>query len=297
MNYARCVQVFAVVSTLSALAAPRAAFAGDEEEILAIVLGGSVAATAGASAIAFTAYSGGTAARLEEPDQSWMAAQAIAGGAEALVLNGVLIAVIAEDDDEGVELLPLPFAIWTNSIATFGVWSVGAPGTVPTDARFGVSWFIGANTVFTTAAFAYAGNEKLAPIWMALPQVAASAPQAVFATIRAAQGEQYSRPGWIALSAWSGLLTIHGTFSIIGAAAGWGDDDEPVYYPDIPPPPDPPRPPDPYYLDPVRPLDPPRPPPPPFPPGQEAPQPMLIPAPVPDAGGLLAPGLAVVGVF
>ena len=69
------------------------------------------------------------------------------GGAEALVLNGVLIAIIAEDDEEGAELLALPFAIWTNSIATFGVWSLGAPGTVPTDARFGASWFVGANTV------------------------------------------------------------------------------------------------------------------------------------------------------
>ena len=69
-----------------------------------------------------------------------------------------------------------------------------------------------------------------------------------------------------------------------------------VAIPEPPPPgplPDPPLP-DPYYLDPVVPLD--RPHPPSFPPQEIAP-PMLIPAPVPDSGGLLAPGLAVVGVF
>ncbi len=280
----------AAPALLAALCATSPARAGDEEELTLFVLGGSVAATAGGSAIAFTAYSGRTAAKNEAPSEGWMTAQTIVGGGEALLLNG-LVAGLSADGDEGTELLALPFAIWTSALGTYGAWGLGAPDSFKPADRFGASWLVGANLGFTSAAFGYALDGRLAPIWMSIPEVGASAPQAIAAFIKSA-GDERGRAGWIALGVWSSLLTVHGAFSMIGTGAGWGDDD--TYYPPYPEPPypEPPQP-DPYYLDPAHP-EPQAPP--VIPPEQRLPAPLVIPAPIPDSGGL-APGLLFVGLF
>jgi len=268
------------------------AHAGDEEDVILAAIGGSVAAGAAGSAIAFTAYSGGTAARNEEPTQGWMTAQTIVGGGEAMLANGFVVGLSA-DGDEGTELLAMPVSIWTTALGTYGAWGLGAPGSYAPDARFGVSWLVGANTTFTSAAFGYAIKGKLAPLWTSIPEIAASGPQAVVAFLKSAN-DPHGRAGWIGLGVWSSLLVVHGTMSVIGSGAGWFADEE--FYPPYPEPPYPePPPPDPYYLDPVHPLDS-VPPPAHVPPPQEIPPPLVVPTPVPDAGGL-APGFMVMGVF
>jgi hypothetical protein len=281
----------AAPALLAGLFATSPARAGDEEELTLFVLGGSVAATAGGAAIAFTAYSGRTAANDEQPSESWMTAQTIVGGGEALLLNG-LVAGLSADGDEGTELVALPFAIWTTALGTYGAWGLGAPDSFKPAERFGVSWLVGADLAFTSSAVGYALDGRLAPLWMSIPEVGASAPQAIAAFIKSA-GDERGRAGWVALGVWSSLLTAHGVVSMIGSGAGWGDDE--TYYPPYPEPPypEPPQP-DPYYLDPVHPEPVPLPPPPP--PKQELPPPLVIPTPIPDSGGL-APGLMFVGVF
>jgi hypothetical protein len=283
--------ILAASSTVAALlAATGPAHAGDEEDVILAAVGGSVAAGAAGSAIAFTAYSGGTAARNEEPTQGWMTAQTIVGSGEAVLANGFVVGLSAEGD-EGTELVAMPISIWTTALGTYGAWGLAAPESYTPSARFGVSWLVGANTTFTSAATGYAIKGKLAPLWTSIPEVAASGPQAVVAFIKSANDSK-GRAGWIGLGVWSSLLTVHGTLSIIGSAAGWFPDD--TYYPPYPEPPPPePPPPDPYYIDPVKPLESPPPPP---PKQQDLPPPLIVPAPVPDAGGL-APGFAVMGVF
>jgi hypothetical protein len=62
-----------------------------------------------------------------------------------------------------------------------------------------------------------------------------------------------NRAGWVALTAWSGLLLTHGVVSIALHAAH-KTPDEPVTPPPPPLPPPPPQPPPYYYNDPARPV-------------------------------------------
>lgn len=282
---------FALSLATITLVAPRQARADDDVPL--IVTAVSLVAVLIGTDIMFTAYTGGKVGRKEEPDQSWMIGQTVVAGAQSLALTGLTVGLSATDKkEEGYEMLAVPAAIWTTALTVFSAWSVGAPGETKVDARFGVSWLAGANLAFTATAVGALADGRYAPFYQSIPQTAIMAPQAVLTSIQAARDES-GRPGWIALAAWSGVLTIHGVVSMVGRGVQAGDDDPPAE-PPAPVLPTPPAAPiDPYYIDPAVPL-PPAPPPSPAP--VPAPSPVVIPAPVPGEAGV-APGLAVVGVF
>ncbi len=243
--------------------------------------------------VTFTAYSGGTAARVEEPDQAWMTAQSIVTAPQSLAVNVGMAVIAAEDDDEGYSLLALPVASWVNGLAVYSTWSVGAPGKVAPDARFGVSFMAGTNAAFTAAAIGAMADERVSPLWISIPEVGLMGAEAAFSTVRAVQDENW-RGGWAAMAAWSGVLFVHGTISLIGEGLGWNrrDDSFPLPEPPLPPPPIPP-PHDPLQVpDPGHQLPPPSQRPEPVAP----PPPVLVPAPVGE-GASMGPGAAVVGMF
>lgn len=286
----------AAASLVAALTATEQAHA--EDDVL-VALGVVGAALLVGTDITFTAYSGGTAARVEEPDQAWMTAQSIVTTPQALAANVGMAALAAEDDDEGYSVLAIPVVAWINSLSVYSTWTVGAPGKVAPDQRFGVSWLAGTNAAFTAAAVGAFVDERVSPLWMSIPEVGMMGAEAAFASVRAAQDEKY-RGGWIALAAWSGVLTIHGVVSIIGDASGWNSDNDIPMPEPIPPQPPPPPPNDPLMVPTPDPAAPgpagPNTPPPnrPEPPGP--PPPLLVPAPVGE-GDSVGPGVVLVGIF
>lgn len=287
MRSCRAAGLLAALAVISAAQPARA----DDDVLIAFAVAG-LAALAGAD-VTFTAYSGGAAARVEEPDQAWMTAQSIVTTPQALAADVAMAALAAEDDDEGYSLLGIPVVAWLNQLSVYSTWSVGAPGTVQPDQRFGVAWLAGTNAAFTSAAVGAFADERVSPLWISIPEVGLMGAEAAFASVRAAQDENW-RGGWVALAAWSGVLTIHGLVSIVGDASGWNrQDDIPI---DIPPPPPPPPPPpnDPLQVPTPEPELPPGQPRRPEPPGP--PPPLLVPAPVGE-GAALGPGVAVVGIF
>ncbi|NUO50860.1 MAG: hypothetical protein HOV80_18565 [Polyangiaceae bacterium] len=283
--------VFAA-ATIAAVVVPSTARADDDVVVALAVVGAALLAGAD---VTFTAYSGGTAARVEEPDQAWMTAQSIVTTPQALAINVGMGAIAAEDDDEGYSLLAVPVVAWINALSIYSTWAVAAPGKVAPDQRWGVSWMAGTNAAFTAAAVGAMADERLSPLWISIPEVGLMGAEAAFAGVRAAQDEKY-RAGWAAMAAWSGVLAAHGIISIIGEAAGWNGSEPPPPEP-LPPEPPPPPPPnnDPLQVptpDPGFPSG--NPPARPEPPGP--PPPMLVPAPVGEGAGL-GPGAALVGIF
>ncbi len=284
----------ALALALTAALAPQAALA-DQEESFLVVGAVSLAGMLGAADIAFSAYTATMVADGEEPAQSWMIAQTTLAGAQALVLAGATIALTAEDHrEEGYEMLAVPFVIWTGGLATFGAWSLAAPFETSTDTRLGASFLGATNLAFTSVGIGALGDERYLPFYASVPQVAIMAPESVLTAVKAAN-ESGERPGWIALSVWSGLLTVHGVINLVGRATSGDPYDRynsPMPTPEPPPPP-PPPPDDPYYIDPESPSpSTPNPPPPPL----VVPPPTVVPGTVSGATSV-GPGLVFLGTF
>lgn len=278
-----------VVAGACVFCAPSTASAADEDTIVGITSITLGSMLVGAD-IAFTAYTASRVSDNKEPAQAWMIAQSVLTSAQTVAINGLAIWLDLEDDDEeGAELLTLIPSIWVGTLATFSTWTLARPGDESLDARMGLSFVAATNLAFTSTAIGSFADDGHSPYYLSIPQTALMAPQSVLTAIQAARDES-GRPGWIALSAWSGVLAIHGVVSLVTRAMDRGSS-EPL--PDVQTPLPPPTAPavDPYYIDPTVP-----PAGPPLPAPAPTPAPLVVPAPVPDAAGI-APGLSVVGLF
>lgn len=269
---------------------PREARADDQTEVFGVASGAMLGVMAVVADIAFTAYSGLSVAELKEPSQSWMIAQTSIAGTSALVMNGIGLALAAEDHrEEGYEAATLPISIWTGGIAIFGGWSLAEPGETDLRARFGLSFVASTNLAFTTLALGAHFDERTTPFYIAIPQLALMAPECVLTAIQATE-DRDNTGAWAALSVWSGLLTAHAVVNLV--ARGVDGTDSPVPEPpsiNVPPPLPPP---DPYYIDPGAPLEVV----PPAPPVDEIKPPLIVPAAIPG-GASLGPGFMMVGRF
>jgi hypothetical protein len=268
---------------------PRDARAEDQEETFGIAAGVSVGMMAIIADLAFTGYTGASVAELKEPSQSWMIAQTAVGGASALVMNGLGLALAAEDHrEEGYEMATLPISIWTGALAVFGGWSLAEPGETDLRARLGLSFVASTNLAFTTLGIGAHFDERPASFYVAIPELALMAPECVLTAIKAADDPD-NKAAWATLSVWSGLLTAHAAINLIARGVE-GDTDA------IPPPaieaPAVPAVTDPYYIDPSGPIEVV----PPIPPADEVKPPLVVPAAIPG-GASLGPGFMMVGRF
>jgi hypothetical protein len=269
--------------------APREARAEDQSEVFGYASGAIFGAMAVVADIAFTAYSGASVAELKEPSQSWMIAQTAIGGASALFMNGLGLALAAEDHrEEGYEAATLPISIWTGGIAIFGGWSLAEPGETDLRARFGLSFVASTNLAFTTLAIGTHFDERPTPFYISVPALALMAPECVLTAIQATEDPD-NRAAWAALSVWSGLLSAHAVINLVARGVDGGSVPVPVA---IPPTSVPPPPPDPYYIEPGVPAEVV----PPAPPVDEVKPPLVVPAAIPG-GASLGPGFMMVGRF
>lgn len=281
-----------VTALLAWSIAPAEARADDDVAIAvtSVAVGSSLLA----ANIAFTAYTGGKVADRQEPSQSWMVAQTVVMGAETLAVNGLAVALgVIDDDEEGLELTPLPFAIWTGGLSIFSSWSLASPGGTDLQSRVGLSFLAATNLAFTSTAVGALADGEHAPYYVSIPEACLMAPQAVLTAVQASRDEN-GRAGWIALSAWSSVLTLHGVVSVIGRAMNHRSVQYSVETPPQPLPTPPAQPLDPYYIDPTAPV--PVAPPPIAPRKPPATPPLVVPAPIPG-GASLGPGLMMLGVF
>lgn len=166
--------------------------------------------------VAFTAVNVRAAIEQEDLEEGWMIAQTIVTAPQAVLGDGLMAFGASQDSDQEIVALFLPASIWLNSLATFSTWSLASRQT-EVDDRLGVSWMLGANLTLTAAALGGTLSSDTGHV----PSLAVSVPELLIAipeTIGCAyaiSGDDRARGGWIALTAWSSALVIHGTVSLI----------------------------------------------------------------------------------
>ncbi|MEQ9320178.1 MAG: hypothetical protein RIF41_13520, partial [Polyangiaceae bacterium] len=222
----------AMVSTLVLLALlswSRPAAAGNliDDFFDAIAIGFIVVAGVGGiliTDVVFTAHDASVYGDDERPTTGWAVGETLVTAPQAMLLDAGMAVLGTEDfdDDEVLEVLFYPPAIWLNTLAVHGTWSWAALDREPDPgALYGVSWLIGVNVPATTYATARLVQGLPARTPMAIAMMATTIPGVVVPAHQLATSDR-ATPGWVALTAWSGLLFTYGASSVVVNAVDAG---------------------------------------------------------------------------
>jgi hypothetical protein len=200
------------------------ALAGDEEEIgigIAVV-------TLGAADISFSIRAAVLAAEGGDAQFPHSLAQTLVSVPQAIGFNGALAALMHDNDaPEAFIALHVP-ASMTTALAVHGLWSLARPDE---DQRFLflASTAIGVNTMWTSFVIGTAtsgrnrfGNDYAIP---GIYEVLTTAPGVAIGIHQALETDRF-KEGWISISAWSGLLALHGGLFASGVFGGDDYDDD-----------------------------------------------------------------------
>ena len=101
----------------------------------------------------------------------------------------------------------------TSALMAHGIWGT-ASNTVDPGMLAGGSVVIGVNAPFTSTILSQAVQGRLSPPGMAIAQMVTPLPQTVVTAYEIAHDPE-NRAGWIALTAWSGAIMLHGGLSLL----------------------------------------------------------------------------------
>lgn len=203
--------------TAATLLATSPAHAGDEEEIALV----AAAATVVAADVSFVVRNAVLAADGGDAQFEYALTQTLLATPQAVALNGAMVALMHDHDaPEAFLALHVP-AMMTTALAVHGMWTLASPDE---DQRFMflASTAIGVNTMWTSFALgtATSGRNRFedVPAVPGVYEILTTAPGIAVGVHQALETDRF-REGWIAISAWSGLLTLHGllfSFELLG---------------------------------------------------------------------------------
>ncbi len=184
-----------------------------------ILKGVAVVVTVGAIGIganlAFTVHDASLAQDMELPTKGWAIAETVLTPPQAIIFNGALVGAHASGEIQkspGHNFLLLP-AIWTSQMATHGIWSLASNKVHPHD-LYGVSWAIGVNLAFTSGAVGGAIEKRLGGSTYGIIEMVAMMPTVVVGLSKLSVRDD-EQVAWGALTAWSGVLFLHGLASTV----------------------------------------------------------------------------------
>jgi hypothetical protein len=166
--------------------------------------------------VTFTVHDGLAVSKPPPASQGWSAAETAIATPVAVGLDVVTAWILRRPDpppDEATVLLMVP-SIWTNALATHGIWGLAAPQS-DTRLLMGGSWAVGANLVFTLGAAVTATHPRRLPgmVFGALEMIG-TAPTLAVGVYELASPDRPYKATFAALTAWSGLLFVHGVASL-----------------------------------------------------------------------------------
>jgi hypothetical protein len=206
--------------------------ASDADGLLAALV--VVAAGIVITDVVFAAHGISVAGKGELPDNGWSIAETVFTIPQTVAGNLIVATVVSKDDEDALQVLGLLPTIGVTILSTHGIW-----GTATTNVRPGVlagsSIAVGADIALTTSVLARTVNGRLSTRAVGVTTMLFTGPQVAAASYLAATSPASDRGGWIALSAWSGALFVHGLVSTI--AGHRSSDFGPVEAPPPPPPP------------------------------------------------------------
>jgi len=165
------------------------------------------------------------------PSVGWSIAQTAITAPQSL--GFAAMAVVGEMDDKEDVLIPgFLGGMFMGAMTTHGIWSLSSD-QVPSSELFVLSPVIAANTIVTMAALAKATGGELGSPTLAILELSLAAPSGAFLVYKSAQDREH-RSEWIGLSAWSGVILLHGAASLLWWRADEIDDSARVRLPDLP---------------------------------------------------------------
>jgi hypothetical protein len=146
------------------------------------------------------------------PAAGWSISKVVFGVPQALFFNGILASGAASGDSSGTLIFGTLAGAYTTSLATNGIWLL-ASDRDPLS-LYGLSWAIGANTAFTSAAVGTIIGKKWPGRAFGLFEMVAMTPTLTVGAVRLADPTS-ERIAWGVLMGWSGVLFTHGLVSAI----------------------------------------------------------------------------------
>jgi hypothetical protein len=220
----------AVVGAALALASlsPGTARASDDGAIFAATL----AVLLASADIGFSVYDAAVARNGELPANKAAVAELIVTLPQTGVLGGAMATFTGGHEPE-VGLAILPFAIFPGALTAHSIWALGGYDVGPSTLFF-ASPAIASDALLTASALtAMFGKRRLFTKEMGIAETLIMAPQVIAGAYELGLKDSYI-PGWSALTAWSGVLLIHGVASIaldrghLGDSDGWASPKSPA---------------------------------------------------------------------
>lgn len=212
--------VAALACAATLLAAPLSARA-DDADAFAASMAGSATLALFVVDVGFLGYDL-SVSQDSHADSGVMTAQTIVAAPQAILLDALFAYGQVDDDDSAAFTLgAMVPAMWMNSMTTFGAWTLSSE-ELPGSDRLAASFLIGSSATFTTGAVtSLFRDDHLATPYLSIPEIAVQGAEA-FGCFAWGAGDGAHRAEWLALGAWSTLLTAHGVVSVVGWAQGPG---------------------------------------------------------------------------
>jgi hypothetical protein len=188
--------------------------ADDWEEALA---GVAILGIVGGTDIGFVVHDAVLFAEGRRPAQPVAIAETAVGAPQALVLHIATAVLAHERGDNEVKLGLIGPSMVVTALTTHGSWALARPDESP-NVLFGASTIIGVNAAWTTVSLSNLFDGRMPPSETGLLKMITTAPAAGWAIAEAVESERFTT-GWIALSAWSSALFLHGA-----AELAWGEE-------------------------------------------------------------------------
>lgn len=147
----------------------------------------------------------------------WAIAQTVLTVPQVGVLNyGIAWAHHKGDEEDRIAMdaLAVVPSVWTSQLATYGIWSL-ASDKVRLGDLYGVSWAIGANLTFTVGAMSGFFGKRLGGPVFGIMEMVGTTPSIAVGLYRSLGKVDADQSAWIALTAWSGALWVHGLASAV----------------------------------------------------------------------------------
>jgi hypothetical protein len=184
--------------------------------------------------VVFAGYDISVAGKSELPSPGWALAETIFTAPQTVAGLAVVASLHADHHQEAaINVAVLVPTIGVSILSTHGIWATATTNVHP-GVLAGTSAAVGADAALTTAILVDTRHGRLSTRPIGITTMLFTAPQVAAASYVAATSAVSARGGWIALSAWSGALFLHGLVSTIGGRGG--DDYGPVEAPPPPPP-------------------------------------------------------------
>lgn len=193
-----------------AIASPGRAEAGDgfDEDTIAGIAGVSTVT----ADLMFLLYDVGMLVAKTHPSVGWSIAQTVITGPQAI--GFAALAVVGEMDDKEEALVGgFLGAMVTGAMTTHGIWSLSSD-RVSGPELFTISPVIAGSAVLTTAALAKATAGRLGSPTLAILELSLAGPSGAYFVYRSAADEA-NRSSFLGLSAWSGVILLHGAASLL----------------------------------------------------------------------------------